>query len=315
MSLDPQCRAIIKAAAAAGGSPLEADDYRLARDAYEAATVAYCHPTGDLHSVEDRIIPGPDDGNGLPIRIYTPVSPNNVMAAAIFFHGGGWVIGSLQSHDHICRHLAHGAGCIVVAVDYRLAPEHKFPAGLNDCVAATRWVAENAESIGADPARLAVVGDSAGGNLAASVALILRDESKRIQLRLQALIYPAVDFTADTPSKDDNGEGYLLTRQATEHFADLYLPDQAARSDPRASPQLAKYHTDLPRAWIQTAEYDPLRDEGRIYAETLAKAGVPVEYKCYAGMVHGFARMGAKVDQGVAALDHVAGALRSAFGG
>ena len=314
MGLDPQCSAIVAAAEAAGGSPLEASDHHLARDAHEASTAAYSHPTADLHSVEDRNITGADS-NELAIRIYTPVSADDAMGVAVFFHGGGWVIGSLESHDHVCRHLAHGAGCIVVAVDYRLAPEHKFPAGLNDCVAATRWVAEAAEAIGGDPARLAVVGDSAGGNLAASVALILRDESKRIQLRLQALIYPAVDFTADTQSKDDNGEGYLLTRQATEHFADLYLPDRAARTDPRASPQLAKYHTDLPRTWIQTAEYDPLRDEGRIYAETLSKAGVAVEYKCYPGMVHGFARMGAKVDQGVAALDHLAGALRSAFGG
>ncbi|MBL6951126.1 MAG: alpha/beta hydrolase [Alphaproteobacteria bacterium] len=314
MGLDPQCSAIIEAAAAAGGSPLQASDHRVARQAYEASTAAYIHATDDLHSVEDRSIAGAD-GNELAIRIYTPVSAASVMGVAIFFHGGGWVIGSLESHDHVCRHLAHGAGCIVVAVDYRLAPEHKFPAGLNDCLAAARWVAENAAAIGGDPARLAVVGDSAGGNLAASTALILRDEDKRIQLRLQALIYPAVDFTADTASKDDNGEGYLLTRQATEHFAELYLPDRATRSDPRASPQLARHHTDLPRAWIQTAEFDPLRDEGRIYAETLAKAGVAVEYKCYAGMVHGFARMGAKIDQGVVALDHVAGALRSAFAG
>lgn len=312
MGLDPQCLSIVAAAAAAGGSPLEASDHHLARDAYEASTAAYSHPSGDLHKIEDRTIAG-TDGNELGIRIYTPVSANGVLGVAIFFHGGGWVIGSLESHDHVCRHLAHGAGCIVVAVDYRLAPEHKFPAGLNDCVAAACWAAENAEAIGGDPARLAVVGDSAGGNLAASVALILRDNHKRVQLSLQALIYPALDFTAETQSKEDNGEGYLLTRQATEHFADLYLPDRAARSDPRASPQLAKYHTDLPRAWIQTAEFDPLRDEGRIYAETLAKAGVAVEYKCYGGMVHGFARMGAKVDQGVAALDHVAGALRSAF--
>jgi acetyl esterase len=312
MSLDPQCSAIVAAAAAAGGSPLEQSDHLLARNAYEASTAAYSHSTGDLHSVEDRTIAGPDS-NDLAIRIYTPVSTNSTLGVAIFFHGGGWVIGSLESHDHVCRHLAHGAGCIVVSVDYRLAPEHKFPAGLNDCVAAMRWVAENAEAIGGDPARLAVVGDSAGGNLAASVALILRDNHKRIQLSLQVLIYPAVDFTADTQSKEDNGDGYLLTRQATEQFADLYLPDRAARSDPRASPQLAKYHTDLPRAWIQTAEYDPLRDEGQIYAETLAKAGVAVEYKCYAGMVHGFARMGAKIDQGVTALDHAAGALRSAF--
>ena len=314
MSLDPQCAAIVEAAAAAGGSPLEASDHNLARVAYEAATSAYSHPTGDLNSVEDRTIPGPG-GNDLAIRIYTPVAATNNMGVALFFHGGGWVIGSLESHDHMCRHLAHEGGCIVVAVDYRLAPEHKFPAGLDDCIAATLWAAENAENMGGDPARLAVVGDSAGGNLAASVALILRDEHKRLQLRLQALIYPAVDFTADTDSKDENGEGFLLTRQATETFADLYLPDRAARSDPRASPQLAKYHTDLPRTWIQTAEYDPLRDEGRIYAETLAKAGVHVEYKCYSGMVHGFARMGGKVDQGRVALDHVAKTLRSAFEG
>lgn len=314
MTLDPQCAAIVEAAAAAGGSPLEATDHLLAREAYEASTAVYSHPTADLHSVEDRTIPGPD-GNQVPIRIYTPVSASGTLGVAMFFHGGGWVIGSLASHDHMCRHLAHGGGCIVVAVDYRLAPEHKFPAGLEDCVAATCWVAENAGAIGGDPARLAVVGDSAGGNLAASVALILRDEHKRVQLGLQALIYPAVDFTAETQSKEDNGEGYLLTRQATEQFADLYLPDRAARSDPRASPQLARFHTDLPRAWIQTAEYDPLRDEGRRYAETLAKAGVAVEYKCYAGMVHGFARMGAKVDEGLRALDHVAGALRSAFAG
>ncbi|HJM90634.1 MAG: alpha/beta hydrolase [Alphaproteobacteria bacterium] len=312
MSLDPQCAAIVRAAATAGGSPLEQDDYRVARDAYEAATTVYRHATGNLQSVEDRTIPGPD-GNEIPIRIYTPASVLPAMGVALFFHGGGWVIGSLETHDHICRYLAHGAGCIVVSVDYRLAPEHKFPAGLNDCITATRWVAENAETFGGDPARIALAGDSAGGNLAASTALALRDSDRKVPLSLQLLIYPAVDFTAQTASMEENGEGYLLTRQAVEAFADMYLPDHAARNDPRASPQLAKYHIDLPRAWIQTAEFDPLRDEGRIYAETLAKAGVAVEYKCYAGMVHGFARMGGVVDVALEALDHAANALKTAF--
>ncbi len=314
MSLHPQCAAIVEAAAAAGGSPLEQDDHRLAREAYAASTAAYRHETGDLHTVEDRTIPGPD-GNEIPVRIYTPHSVVPAMGVALFFHGGGWVIGSLETHDHMCRYLAYGAGCIVVSVDYRLAPEHKFPAGLEDCIAATRWAAENAESLGGDPARLAVVGDSAGGNLAASVALALRDSDRKITLSLQVLIYPAVDFTAENQSKEENGDGYLLTRQSTETFADLYLPDRAARTDPRASPQLAKYHIDLPRTWIQTAEYDPLRDEGRAYAETLAKAGVAVEYKCYAGMVHGFARMGGMVDEALVALEHAAKALKSAFEG
>ena len=314
MSLDPQCARIVDAANAAGGSPLEETDHNRARKAYEASTIVYRHSSGDLDHVEDRPIPGPD-GNAIPIRIYTPVSRSKSLGVAVFFHGGGWVLGSLNTHDHMCRYLAQGGDCIVVAVDYRLAPEHKFPAGLEDCVAATRWVADQAESFGGDPTRLAVAGDSAGGNLAAAVAIELRDAPMCVALSLQLLIYPAVDFTADTTSKEQNGEGYLLTRKATEDFADLYLPNREARANPRASPQLASHHTDLPRAWIQTAEFDPLRDEGRIYAETLAKARVGVEYKCYDGMVHGFARMGAVVDQGVVALDHAAGALRSAFGG
>ncbi|MDE0941654.1 MAG: alpha/beta hydrolase [Alphaproteobacteria bacterium] len=312
MTLDPQCAAIVEAAAAAGGGPLEQDDHLIARAAYEAGTTNYQHASGDLHTVEDRVIPG-GDNNDLPLRIYTPVSDTGALAVGMFFHGGGWVIGSIETHDHMCRHLAYKGGCIIVSVDYRLAPEHKFPAGLDDCLAATRWAATEAENFGGDPARLAVIGDSAGGNLAASVALALRDTDKQIQLKLQLLMYPAVDFTAENQSKDDNGEGYLLTRQSTETFADLYLPDREARLDPRASPQLAKYHINLPRAWIQTAEYDPLRDEGRTYAETLTKAGVQVEYKCYSGMVHGFARMGGKIDQGIIALDHAAAALQSAF--
>ena len=314
MGLDPQCAEIIAKAEAAGGSPLENKDHFIARKEYEASTVVYRHSGGDLDSVVDRNIPGPN-GISIPVRIYTPISAKQTSGVAVFFHGGGWVIGSLNSHDHICRYLAQAAECIVVSVDYRLAPENKFPDGLEDCIAAARWVGSNAENFGGDPARLAVVGDSAGGNLAASVAIALRDTPKGTSLRLQALIYPVVDLDADTDSKSENGEGYLLTRNAIEHFNELYLPDQEMRTDPRASPLLAKYHTDLPRTWIQTAEFDPLRDEGQLYAEKLAKAGVEVEYKCYEGMVHGFARMGGKVDRALDALAHTANALRSAFEG
>jgi acetyl esterase len=214
----------------------------------------------------------------------------------------------------MCCYLTAAAGVIVISVDYRLAPEHKFPAGFDDCVAAVRWAADNAASLGGDPSRLGVGGDSAGGNLAAATAIALRDNGGPA-LQLQLLIYPACDFTADNDSLEDNAEGYLLTRESIEQFADWYLPDREARHDPRASPQLAPHHTDLPRAWVQTAEYDPLRDEGRHYAETLAKAGVEVEYKCYSGMVHGFARMGGKVDMARDALDDAARALRSALGG
>lgn len=312
MSLDPQCAAIVAAAAAAGGSPLEASDPAAARALYIQGTAVYRHEGDALGGVEDRAIPGP--AGDLPVRIYRPLIDEGAPPPGllVFFHGGGWVIGDLDTHDHICRYLTAAAGIITVSVDYRLAPEHKFPAGFDDCIAAVRWAADNGASLGGDPQRLAVGGDSAGGNLAAATALELRDTGGPA-LQLQLLIYPACDFTADNDSLEDNGEGYLLTRDAIEQFADWYLPDRDARTDPRASPQLASHHTDLPRAWVQTAEYDPLRDEGRQYAETLAKAGVPVEYKSYPGMVHGFARMGGKVDKAIEALDDAARALRSAL--
>ena len=310
MALHPQVALALKMAEELNLPALNTQTPEAARAAAKERTANAPRELEDVASIRDTEVPGP--GGDLPVRIYTPSEGDN-HSLIMWFHGGGWVIGSLETHDHICRYLAHGAGCIVVSVDYRLAPEHKFPAGLNDCITATRWVAENAETFGGDPARIALAGDSAGGNLAASTALALRDSDRKVPLSLQLLIYPAVDFTAQTASMEENGEGYLLTRQAVEAFADMYLPDHAARNDPRASPQLAKYHIDLPRAWIQTAEFDPLRDEGRIYAETLAKAGVAVEYKCYAGMVHGFARMGGVVDVALEALDHAANALKTAF--
>jgi acetyl esterase/lipase len=311
MSIDPQCQTIIDAAAQAG-SPFEQGDHLAARIAYSATTTAYRHPTGELDSVIDREFAGP--AGAVPVRIYRPrQAESGALPCLIFFHGGGWVVGDLDSHDHVCRYLAAGAAATVVAVDYRLAPEHKFPAALEDCVAAVHWVVESAGELGLDHHRIAIGGDSAGGNLAAATAIALRD-SGGPALALQLLIYPAVNFTADNQSLKENATGYLLTGDALEMFADLYLPNRAARSDPRASPQLSGDHTNLARAFVQAAEFDPLRDEARAYAETLRAAGCPVDYKCYPGMIHGFARMGGKVDTALTALDDACRALREAFG-
>ncbi|TDJ66042.1 MAG: alpha/beta hydrolase [Proteobacteria bacterium] len=311
MPIDPQCQAIIDAAAQVG-SPFDQGDHRAVRIAYRATTAAYRHPSGELDSVINRGFPGP--AGEVPIRIYRPLQVKpGAYPCLIFFHGGGWVFGDLDTHDHVCRYLAHGATAIVLSVDYRLAPEHKFPAALEDCIAAVRWVVDSADELGIDVQRLAVGGDSAGGNLAAATAIALRDTGGA-PLVLQLLIYPAVDFTADDQSLTDNATGYLLTRDALEMFTDLYLPNREARSDPRASPQLHANHTDLARAFVQSAEFDPLRDQARTYANTLLAAGCLVDHKCYRGMVHGFMRMGAKVDTALAALDDACGVLREVFG-
>ncbi len=309
MPLHPQCAAII--AAAAAGAPFAAPTPAAMRAAYAATTAGYAHASGTLAGVESLICSDP--GGDIGLRLYRPAAPDP-LPALIFCHGGGWVLGDLDSHDHVCRALAQRADVAVVAVDYRRAPEHRFPAALDDVIAAVRWVAAHGPALGIDPDRLAIGGDSAGGNLAAAAALALRD-SGGPRLALQLLIYPAVDCTADNESLRTNGEGYLLTRAALENFYDLYLPARAARSDPRASPQLAADHRGLPRAFIQTAEFDPLRDEGARYADTLRAAGVAVDYRCYPGMVHGFMRMGAKVDLALEALADASRALRAALAG
>ena len=310
MPVDPQCQSILDAVAAIG-TPFAHDDYHASRAAYAGTTARYRHESGPLATVSDQTFAGP--AGAVPVRIYVPATnAPGPLPCLVFFHGGGWVVGDLDTHDHVCRHLAHGAGVCVIAVDYRLAPEHPFPAGFDDCLAAVRWAAANAARLNIDPQQLAIGGDSAGGNLAAAVAIALRDGGGPA-LALQLLFYPATDMTADSDSLRENAEGFLLTRAAMELFMSWYVPNPAMRSDPGASPQLAKHHRDLPRAFIQTAEFDPLRDEARIYAETLAAAGCAVEYKCYPGMLHGFIRMGGIVDMGLSALDDACGALRDAL--
>ena len=249
----------------------------------------------------------------LALRLYRPRQTDNTpLPTLVFYHGGGWVVGDLDTHDHICRYLAGYAGCVVAAVDYRLAPEHKFPAAFDDACAAVRWITSQAENLNLDRQRIAVAGDSAGGNLAAAVALALRDEGD-VPLKAQLLFYPALDFTADNQSLNDNAKGYMLTRAAMEQFTDWYLSKRIERTDPRASPQLASDHSGLPATLIKTAEFDPLRDAAVAYARTLTQAGVSVEHHQYDGMIHGFMRMGGRVDCALVALDDAVNMLKTAF--
>ena len=310
MPLHPQCQALIDAAAR-GSSPFAAHDPQLARRGYDAGTLIYRHDAPPLDSVANLVFTGP--GGNVAVRVYRPRTAQRPTPVLVYYHGGGWVVGNLESHDHLCRYLAAKSEVVVIAVDYRLAPEHRFPAAYEDSVAALRWVAASADELGVDAKRMAVGGDSAGGSLAAIVALAVRDEGWPM-LRLQLLLYPSTDFTANTDSMRDNGEGYLLTRAAMEQFVDWYLPSRIARTDPHASPQLAPDHSGVAPAFIQTAEFDPLRDEARIYGDTLKRAGVAVEQKCYDGMIHGFMRMGGRVDTAITALDDAALALRRALG-
>ena len=258
---------------------------------------------------ENRKLAGP--GGDLPVRIYIPFG-KGPFPVVLYFHGGGWVIGGIESSDGLCRSLANASGCIVVSVDYRLAPEHPFPAAVDDAFYATLWAAENASSFGGDPSRIAVSGDSAGGNLAAVVAQIARDRGKPA-IGFQLLIYPVTDGACDTPSYSENAEGYFLTRDAMQWFWNHYVPKEADRSQPYASPLRASNLAGLPAALVITAEFDPLRDEGERYAEGMRTAGTPVQLTRYDGMIHGFFAMSAIIDQGRTAIQQSAAALRTAF--
>lgn len=238
-----------------------------------------------LADVEDREIPGP--GGTLPVRIYTPKT-GAFLPVVVYFHGGGWFMGDLDTHDVVCRKLAIASSSIVVAVDYRLAPEHPFPAAVDDAYAAVAWASGNAGGFGGDPARIAVAGDSAGGTLAAVVSLLARDRGGPA-IAAQVLFYPATDLSAfDTQSHRDFAEGYYLTRRYLEIFRSLYAPDPKDWMDPRISPLLAASLAGLPSAVVVTAGFDPLRDEGEAYASRLAASGVPVVRKRCDGIIHGF---------------------------
>jgi acetyl esterase len=253
-------------------------------------------------------------GDGVALRSYRPngIALEEVLPALVFFHGGGWTIGDIDTHDSLCRQLANGARCAVFSVEYRLAPEYPFPAAVDDCIAATSWVARNAAALGINPGMIAVGGDSAGGNLAAVITLHARDHGGPA-LAFQLLIYPATDQRCGFPSHKANGEGYLLTREAIDFFRGCYLPRPEDWRDWRASPLLAKDVSRLPPAHVITAGFDPLRDEGRAYAERLVAEGTPATYKEYEDMVHGFILFGGVLDTANAAVADCCAALRRAF--
>ncbi len=256
--------------------------------AREVYTIMTPPPNDDVQvgSVQNLTIPGPVWE--IPLRVYSPKEPGP-HPILVYFHGGGWVVGDLDTHDGLCRDFAALVPCVVVAVHYRLAPEHQYPAAPQDCAAATMWAFRNAAKIGGDPGRVALAGDSAGGNLAAVVCQMLRNMNLP-QPRFQLLIYPVTDNDFSRQSYADNGEGYLLTRASMEWFWNHYCPP-ARRNEPYASPIRAGDLANLPPAMIITAEYDPLCDEGRAYGKALEVAGVPVEVVDCAGMIHGFFHM------------------------
>ena len=306
MPLDPQAQQVLDQMAALGlppnhtVSPEEARANMLARPRPEGAEVA---------KVEDRTIA---NGNfQVPVRIYTPAG-SGPFPVLSWFHGGGWVIGNLETADATARHLAVGAGCVVVSVDYRLAPEAKFPVPFDDCYAATQWIFQNAASINVDPSRIAVGGDSAGGNLAAGICLAAKDRGG-LPIAFQLLVYPvtAVDFS--TGSYKQNADGYLLTMDGMKWYWNHYLSSDADASNPYAAPLAAKDLSGLPPALVITAEFDPLRDEGEAYAKKLRDAGVDAMATRYDGMVHGFFGMSAVLDKGAQAVAEASSALTEAF--
>ena len=264
-------------------------------------------PGEDVASVEDLEVPGPD--GPLPVRVYRPDGAAVPAPVVVFFHGGGWVLGSIATHDATCRGLANRTGAVYVSVDYRLAPEHPYPAAPEDCYAATCWVADHAADLGVDPGRLAVAGDSAGGNLAAVVCQMARDRSGPA-IAFQLLIYPVTDLDLDRwPSMEENADGPLLTREGMDWFARHYVGTLPFTGDPYAAPIRAADLSRLPPAYVATAGHDPLRDEGAGYAEALAAAGVTVGYDNFATMIHGFVGFADVVPAAGEARDRIAAAL------
>lgn len=309
MPLDPQAKAFLEGLVAAGAAPVQELSVEEARRLNEERAAGLFGPTDALGAIADRAVPGP--GRPVRVRIYEPQGGTRPQPALVYFHGGGWVVGSLDSHDGVCRALAARTPCVVVAVDYRLAPEHRFPAPVEDAWAATAWVAEQAASLGADLARIAVGGDSAGGNLAAVVALRARDRG--LPLALQLLVYPVTDHDLDRASYLENASGFGLTRDAMRWYWDHYLGSDGDGTHPEASPLRAADLRGVAPALVVTAEFDPLRDEGEEYARRLEEAGVPVTLSRYEGLIHGFYRMPAVVERAHDALDESAAALRAAL--
>ncbi|MCC7368427.1 MAG: alpha/beta hydrolase [Chloroflexi bacterium] len=308
MPLDPQARAYLDAGAVLG---LKAPRDSTPEEARAGALKRRHHfgiPPIPVAKVEDRAVPGP--AGEIPIQIYTPEAAGP-LPVLVYYHGGGWVSGCIETHENACRALANLTPCVVVSVEYRRAPETKFPGPLEDCYAATSWVSEHASEIGADAARLAVGGDSAGGNLAAAVALLARERGGPT-VAYQLLIYPVTDCNFETVSYREAAEGYGLTQDSMRYFWEMYTPDEADAANPLASVLRADL-SGLPPAHLLTAEYDPLRDEGDAYAAKLKAAGVEVDHVTYPGQIHGFFNVGTMMKTGEVAVERAAKAMAKAL--
>jgi len=310
MPLDPTTQAVLDAMNEAGlGDFAGQSPEEVRRASAERPPL----PPGPDVQVENRQVPGAD--GPIDARIYRPLGADGVLPALVYAHGGGFVLGDLDGHDAVCRQLTVDVGCCVISLDYRLAPEAKFPAAPEDCYAATCFVHSHAAELGIDPVRIAVGGDSAGANLSTVVATLARDRGGPA-LAFQLLLYPGTDWrTLDTPSYRDNAQGYFLTLEGVQWFREHYLRDEADRHDPMASPLANDNLAGLPPALVITAECDPLRDEGDAYGRALQAAGVETTVTRYDSTIHGFVSLYAFIAQGREALAESAGALRKAFAG
>ena len=309
-AVHPQVAALLERAAKSPLPPYYEVPAAVARRLYRDTRGALTPDPPAVESVQLMMAPGP-----VPVRAYRPkgARKDEVLPALVYFHGGGWVIGDLDTHDVVCRTLCNAARCAVFSVEYRKAPEAPFPAAVDDCFSALRFVVENGKDLRIEPSKVAVGGDSAGGNLATVTALMARDAGGPA-ISFQLLIYPGADQRMAHASIERNGEGYLLTRKSMLYFRGHYLPNKQDWLDWRASPLLAKSLAGLPPAYVLTAGFDPLLDEGREYADRLQREGVPTEYRNYPDMVHGFITMGRVLDTANAALADCARALRAAWG-
>lgn len=313
--LDPGAKAVLDMVVKAqeqGAKPMEQMTPAEARDMYENQRGALSPEPPEVASVEDFAIPGPR--GEIPVRLYRPLGSEagTALPVILYYHGGGWVIGGLNTHDVVCRGMANGSGCAVLSVDYRMAPEYPFPACGEDCYAALEWVAASGAGRKLDATRIGVSGDSAGGNLSAVMTLMTRAQNGP-RIAWQGLIYPATDMRGGYPSREKFGEGYLLTAAAMNYFESLYLQGEGPRTDWRASPIVVEDLSGLPPATIVTAGFDPLCDEGQAYADRLRDAGVPVTYKCFEGQIHGFFTMGRVIPEAEAGIALLAEGARAAL--
>ena len=312
--LHPQARALIDLLEARGVPAMHTLSPDESRRLYRDRRHVVQPDPPEVAQVQSLRAAGPH--GAIPLRLYRPLQAGPGAASAlpvlIYFHGGGWVIGDLDTHDTLCRELANAAGIVVVAVDYRMGPEHRFPAAVDDCIAATKWVHSQAGTLGVDRQRIAVGGDSAGGNLAAVVALHARD-SGDLPLAYQLLIYPATDMRRIAPSHARNGQGYLLTNDTMAYFQGHYITDPAHELEWRASPLLHPDLRNLPPALVLTAGYDPLRDEGIDYAQQLSLAGNRATHISFERQIHGFILMGRVIDEANEAVAICAAQLRRAL--